>query len=426
MRSLPQFVVNRLQGNLPSTEPHPDPDLLTAFAEQSLVDRERRVVVEHLARCGDCRDVVAVVSSAIESEAETNITGPLIGKVPWLAWPALRWGALAAGVLIVASVGIVQYGYRRQSTMVASDLPSNQTIGNAQLGPPDAAPASQPEMPKKRILDAHEASASPKKLEMPLTAIDRGSERAPRNQRAGVPSAETSPSAFAGNQGLASANAPPPAGGTSEMVVVEAQSQVQVVNTQTAAVAQNQLAQNRADLPMQGRVFNNLDVVKAKDPVPQSGMAQAAAPAIPNWSIGSGGSLQRSYDGGKTWEDVQPTVNLADAGGGIAPRTRSAPERQAQSDKKADAAPIPRFLAVATNGPEVWAGGSGGSLYHTADAGDHWARVSPSVQGAVLTGDVTDIQFPDQQHGRISTSTLELWLTSDAGQTWLKQPLRRE
>jgi photosystem II stability/assembly factor-like uncharacterized protein len=47
--------------------------------------------------------------------------------------------------------------------------------------------------------------------------------------------------------------------------------------------------------------------------------------------------------------------------------------------------------------------------------------VSPSAAGAVLTGDITGIQFSDQQDGRITTSTSELWITSDAGQTWLKQ-----
>jgi photosystem II stability/assembly factor-like uncharacterized protein len=45
----------------------------------------------------------------------------------------------------------------------------------------------------------------------------------------------------------------------------------------------------------------------------------------------------------------------------------------------------------------------------------------PSDARVALTGDVTSIQFSDPQNGRVSTSTAELWTTSDGGQTWRKQ-----
>ena len=48
---------------------HPDADLLTAFSEQLLTGREREGVVEHLARCGDCREVVAFALPAMEEAA---------------------------------------------------------------------------------------------------------------------------------------------------------------------------------------------------------------------------------------------------------------------------------------------------------------------------------------------------------------------
>ena len=52
MQNVPKTVRDRLQAAPPPVN-HPDADLLTAFAERSLPHRERTVVLEHLARCGD-------------------------------------------------------------------------------------------------------------------------------------------------------------------------------------------------------------------------------------------------------------------------------------------------------------------------------------------------------------------------------------
>ena len=79
------------------------------------------------------------------------------------------------------------------------------------------------------------------------------------------------------------------------------------------------------------------------------------------------------------------------------------------------------FRAVSANGPDVWAGGSEGSLYHSTDAGDHWLRIVPSWRGIHLSGDILNLQFADVQHGRIITSSAEIWTTADGGQTWDKQ-----
>jgi hypothetical protein len=84
--------------------------------------------------------------------------------------------------------------------------------------------------------------------------------------------------------------------------------------------------------------------------------------------------------------------------------------------------PNPVFRALAATGSEVWAGGSDAVLYHSLDAGAHWTRVLPSSPGTALTGDITAVDFSDLQHGRITTSTAEVWTTADDGQTWQKQP----
>jgi photosystem II stability/assembly factor-like uncharacterized protein len=47
--------------------------------------------------------------------------------------------------------------------------------------------------------------------------------------------------------------------------------------------------------------------------------------------------------------------------------------------------------------------------------------VNPVSGEERLTADVTAIEFSDVQHGKLTTTTGQLWTTSDAGQSWQKQ-----
>ena len=116
---------------------------------------------------------------------------------------------------------------------------------------------------------------------------------------------------------------------------------------------------------------------------------QNLIPPIPRWTISSDGSLKRSLDAGKTWQKI--TVD--------------------------DHAP---FRAVSALGPDVWVGAAGGVLYHSGDAGEHWTRIRPAVNGSSLTADIVSLEFTDTQHGKLTTVNGETWTTTDAGQTWQK------
>src|SRR6266446_7424429 len=125
MEQLPKIVQQRLQATA-KVGLHPDPDLLAGFAEKSLNKRERAQVLEHLGQCTDCREVVSVATP--EMAASSTIPA----KSPWLSWPVLRWGALAACVVVVSAAVTLRYG--RQSageSSVAERIPA-------------AAPASLP------------------------------------------------------------------------------------------------------------------------------------------------------------------------------------------------------------------------------------------------------------------------------------------
>jgi photosystem II stability/assembly factor-like uncharacterized protein len=110
----------------------------------------------------------------------------------------------------------------------------------------------------------------------------------------------------------------------------------------------------------------------------------------PRWSVSDSGAVQRSFDGGRSWKDVA----IAD---GVS------------------------FRAIATVGSDVWAGGAGGVLFHSADSGEHWSRVRVQANDRALSGDIVRIEFTDTADGVVSTSTGEAWTTSDAGATWRRR-----
>ena len=149
---------------------------------------------------------------------------------------------------------------------------------------------------------------------------------------------------------------------------------------------------------------------------------------LPRWSISEGGTLQRSFDQGNTWQDVNVSgapVAFVGRNLDISADTESAKDAKAARVKAKSAgkkdASSPVFRAVIANGADVWAGGLNRSLYHSADFGNRWIQVVPSSGGSVLTGDIVSIEFPVPQHIKLSTSTSETWITADSGQTWQKQ-----
>jgi photosystem II stability/assembly factor-like uncharacterized protein len=70
------------------------------------------------------------------------------------------------------------------------------------------------------------------------------------------------------------------------------------------------------------------------------------------------------------------------------------------------------------SGREIWAGGSGGALYHSRDGGRTWARVTVKAGDVVLDSAIVRVEFTDELRGALKTASGETWTTSDAGTTW--------
>ena len=374
MQDVPKIVVMRLQG-MAVTDPHPEADVLTAFAEQSLAQPERELVLGHIARCAECRQILELSLPAFESASVTTLSPTKMG---WLRWPALRWGLATAAVLALVSVGVLQYE-RHEKDEMASPASLNSQI--AKQAPSGA-------------------------LEQSETVPTTNQEAQEQAQKPPFPSRET---VARSSSTPAQNDFESPTGDSGMKARSEAGTVATARNRAPDQLIQKQLVQNQASgSPYQS--YANSDVVKAKAAVPTDSTPALAPPNIPlqtapslmqraspRWTINASGGLQRSFDAGKTWEDIQ--VN-PDAG---------------QSSGK------PVFRVVAAMGPEVWAGGSGATLYHSSDSGTRWQQIFPLAAGSNPAGDITDISFSSPQQGRIATSAGEIWTTSDSGQTWRKQ-----
>lgn len=434
MQSLPKIVVKRLNAQR-AGDVHPDADLLTAFAERRLPKVEQVQVTEHLSHCFECREIVALALPEIEA------VQPRLGlpstRAHWIPWPVVRATFAGAGVLALALFGVVQYReHASHEQILVSKLDGQNNLSATQREAGTTAT-------QNALISAPASSQSGAAAlsEKPAGELASHGEGADHHSAGGVGlgsgqfgdgHVRGAPRAHGAEQSLPSV--PPQKSSNSGSLSVELSSQNPAVPHLSARnEAPDQLIENT-----QIASATNEDVVKAKaaGAPAASGVAAIAPPvaslqtapsmmrrAFPLWTVTSAGTLRRSFDAGKTWEEIDPVNGAASS---IAAKKMSANDSNAtavqakDSDQQADSQARLRFRAVAAIGPEVWAGAARATLYHSSDSGNQWQQVWFSA-AASPKGDVTSIEFVDPQHGSFATSAGERWVTADNGQSWQKQ-----
>jgi hypothetical protein len=470
MPELPNIVHERLKASQAASV-HPDADALTAFAERVLPESERAVVIEHLARCHDCRDILAL--SLPGTAATETVRLPLPVSRGWLRTPTLRWGVIAAGFAVLAVTGILQYQSRHQGSLTvakqtnvpqALSVPANRVEDSAKpsAGTPKAAPGSG-------IGYGNGAAASPASgLADASNTVGNADTDFKKEQVAAAsqPSGNATGIPAAGNVNVGGPlkQTPQPPTATPSSTTVDATSAESTVATN--GLEANNSYQYRANVQSKDlgqasgasqRPIMDAPVDKAKAPAVANANFAAQAPAAlalaPRWAISTTGGLLRSLDHGQTWAIVDTTMSQS-GGASLMKQVAAQSQKYDQASREttqlaqsqpvqsqnqtlsraqavavqkdvqrasAPAAPLPVFRALSAAGSEVWAGGTAGMLYHSSDGGQRWTRVFLMTSGVPSTGDIVGIAFPDPQHGQITTSTQERWITLDAGQTWQKR-----
>ena len=386
MQGLPKIVLERLKrrpvADRQSTIEdrqflHPDANLLAAFVEKTLPKRERAQVLNHLAQCAECREVVA---SAFPADAQVTVPLSSPARRGWSIWQALRWRTLAAALAAVA-IGVVLHWYPRNRQEAVSKGMGSTIAASASKAPrPPSVELSAEGRPKAPVTKrGTEARQSPRETaELVKGATPPGGPQVVAHpvgaelKREVAMMAAVRPTAGAG---------PVPA--KAESVTVAAGLSTGLAGgasasgyTMSGPAAPASMSAESKQAPLSRMAL-------------RAELASAVARAAALWTISPDGKLQRSDDGGGTWEEVPVDDKVT-------------------------------FRATLALGRDVWAGGSGGVLYHSNDAGANWTRVKLISDGSPVTETIVSIiaSSPDLQHLTVKTSRGEKWTTEDGGQHW--------
>jgi hypothetical protein len=287
----------------PEPEEHPDANLLSGFAESSLSGKDRLQVLEHLAQCAHCREVVSLAVPPTVA-AESAVLMPRHAAA-WLRWPVLRWGALAACLVIVGTAVTLRLGYRRP-TEPGSEV--RQVAPYAAKAPEQKATANAP-----ALADLGSAVNQPYPLrKLPIAkAPENGHEDRQELAHGGDQTGAAEPTLMADSTVPAEAvpgRAKEAVTATSETGTGEAPGN----RVGAAVMAENSPLVPRWTLNSDGVLQRSLDSGSTWEQIQVSSSATLQALAAIGqdiWVGGSGGALYHSADAGEHWVQVRPVAN---------------------------------------------------------------------------------------------------------------------
>jgi hypothetical protein len=86
--------------------------------------------------------------------------------------------------------------------------------------------------------------------------------------------------------------------------------------------------------------------------------------------------------------------------------------------EKVEIDPGVSFRALSSTSGDLWAGGTGGALFHSSDAGRSWSRVKVGDEGMWVSEALVAVDFPTATSGLVTSASGAVWQTHDAGRTW--------
>lgn len=374
---------------------HPSADALAAFAEQAVTERKKDSVVEHLAQCAECREVVFLASSAAEEVTEPAgelaattfrrehlraVAARAGGEMPRAAmvskprrsWTARGlWATSAAAVLVLVGGLFVWRGSLaapRAREMALKSEPEVRNINPAEVetekASQSATPSTAPEAPNAKARQAPPA---------PVKGRNNASQKVEVTAAAELPP----PRPIAPH-----ATNVPGAGAASAKVIAES-GNAAIGGAVPGPVPSSPRAYGFA--PNAGQGQEQVDSVNV---AVSRALTLGARTQHPNWRISSEGHLE--HLGSNGW--VRELANEPSA-----------------------------FRVVAVVSSDVWAGGDKGTFFHSADNGQHWNKVALAGESSADTGAIVSIRFNDAQNGEVSTDRGANYVTSDGGTTWTKR-----
>jgi len=377
MAEMPDIVRSRLARKTSVSSAHPDANLLAAFVERALVKRERTAVMAHLAECADCRECVALASGAPQAEPVVTPHGATAGFGHWFhEYRSILSSATAC--CVVAAV-LVHYGEppeRVRSVSVSSKMAEPRIGDSLKITPATPVPPTLAHKTKVQTVPSNKTPA-PVVFAAKKDVVDILTQPPPAQ-----PPGETA---------LRVSRSEPPRADANLSLVEPERAAVQPPQTPPASTAK----QFAGQAALTGRASGFAPRLQA--PAATSLKPATASPRL-LWSINASadaagnprGVVERSRDAGLSWETVPLSERVS-------------------------------FRAVATFGPDVWAGGSAATLFHSADSGAQWAEVKIADGNGRLAGDIVRIDVRGPNRLIVTTSSGETWTTVDRGKHWVRE-----
>lgn len=319
-----------------------DADTAAAWADDALSSDERAAAIAHAADCARCQALLAAI-------ARTSPPTPATSTSWWRA-PRIGWLVPLAGVGAAVTLWMVVPD--RPSVRPAERLPSADAVARAPSSPP-ASPIDAPP-PQAKLEQEPGRSAAQDRRE----SRDEGRKEVGKQAGTEAPTRMNRPAAEEEKR-LDSLAARAPAATPAPPSVAE-----------SVAIPQAAAAERSSALAL-ARVGDT--VIVSSNPGSR-------------WRIVPGGAVQRSADGGSTWQTQQTGVAVT-------------------------------LIAGASPSPSVcWLVGPGGIVLLSTD-GQSWRRVAfPEVT------DLVQIRAIDDKSATVTASDGRIFVTDDGGVTWTRGP----
>jgi len=407
----------------------PDAETLAAYQERSLSAQEMDTCKQHIAACARCREILTALEAtegiALGVADEKPVTAgeaPVPGKAvrhkrglywAWLA-PA---GALAAGLLLWVAV------HEKRPAFVEGPQPAIVAENRPASPPADRSAVANKKEQGDLSYVGNAAPAPAARAEEAASADKKQLERAARSDafraKAAAPAVVGSLENRLGQSGVmkdapASAAAPVRVQATEQegaKIAANAApaappAEVETFSSVTAEPSTSSVTAERSTTPKQKSKVAGMaaappavlaesvsgerkkELLQRADALHASKRIIAAPGGKVQWSVGPGGAILRSADGGKSWVQQASGVSAELLAG-------SAPSESV-----------------------CWVVGRQGTILVTTD-GEHWTKIA-----APTTADLSGVAARDARSAAVWSETgRPRYLTEDAGGTWALAPV---
>ena len=343
MLKFSQFVRSRLAQQQTAPAEHLEAGVLAAFTEQRLSADERANALSHLAHCPDCREVLSLISDS-GTEPRLQRSG-LSHRFPLWAWGSTLAAALACLVAaLIWPTSLIRHTPQQPVLLARATAPPPPIVSA-----PEIAKRSIPESTKPRKRSAVKAFTPP----------PNSFRSSPHPQNDAI---EPNRMALEAEQS--------PAPQQADMILPPDLPKPPAMRT---------LAVPRASAMFQAKSRTAPERLMIA--------ARQTQQAASLWRLsGDPGTLQKSTDGGLTWQAVHLNEDIP-------------------------------LYALSVTGPDVWVGGADATLLHSADGGVHWNKVPVTTEDF----EITQIESRDRYTLRLTTQAGEHWITTDGGLHWRRE-----